>query len=241
MKPDRRFPHVATVFFLLTAAVALCSWIGSIYGWGTVQSLLSPEGIRWELRHVTGNFVNTPALGISVMLFWGFGLAARSGMGNVMRRAVRKGNPVSRKEKRALIFAMGLLAVYVLVVACLTLSPWSILHSVTGSFADSPFQRGVFYLVSLGAGISGAAYGYASGRFRDDKDIVRGMSYLVVCLADYFVILFFIVQFFSALIYTNLAEWLGIRLQVVRCVFHICCFLPLLWMLCRPGGFSKLE
>ena len=73
MKSKYYFPHTATVFFLLTVAVALFSWIGSIYGLGKVQSLLSPEGIRWELRHAMGNFVQTPALGIVMMLFLGFG------------------------------------------------------------------------------------------------------------------------------------------------------------------------
>lgn len=60
MKNNYYFPHVATFFFLLTVIVALVSWIGSIYGLGTVQSLLSPEGIRWELRHITSNYVKTP-------------------------------------------------------------------------------------------------------------------------------------------------------------------------------------
>ena len=54
MKSKYYFPHTATVFFLLTVAVALFSWIGSIYGLGKVQSLLSPEGIRWELRQRQG-------------------------------------------------------------------------------------------------------------------------------------------------------------------------------------------
>ena len=43
MKSKYYFPHTATVFFLLTVAVALFSWIGSIYGLGKVQSLLSPR------------------------------------------------------------------------------------------------------------------------------------------------------------------------------------------------------
>ena len=84
MKSKYYFPHTATVFFLLTVAVALFSWIGSIYGLGKVQSLLSPEGIRWELRQAMGNFVQTPALGIVMMLFLGFGITVHSGgMGHV--------------------------------------------------------------------------------------------------------------------------------------------------------------
>lgn len=52
MKSKYYFPHTATVFFLLTVAVALFSWIGSIYGLGKVQSLLSPEGIQIGRAHV---------------------------------------------------------------------------------------------------------------------------------------------------------------------------------------------
>ena len=37
MKSKYYFPHTATVFFLLTVAVALFSWIGSIYGLGKVN------------------------------------------------------------------------------------------------------------------------------------------------------------------------------------------------------------
>ena len=59
-------PHPATMFFLLTLAVILLSWIFDVYGLSVlqpqtgeeirVQSLLSPEGIRWLLRHVITNF-----------------------------------------------------------------------------------------------------------------------------------------------------------------------------------------
>ena len=52
------------------------------------------------------------------------------------------------------------------------------LRSVTGSLTNSPFQKGIYYLISFGVGLSGMAFGYASGRFRDDKDIIRGMSCL---------------------------------------------------------------
>lgn len=93
MKSKYYFPHTATVFFLLTVAVALFSWIGSIYGLGKVQSLLSPEGIRWELRHAMGNFVQTPALGIVMMLFLGFGITVHSGVWGTLGRIVKRGSP----------------------------------------------------------------------------------------------------------------------------------------------------
>lgn len=233
MKNERKFPHAATVFFLLTVAVALFSWIGSIYGLGKVQSLLSAEGIRWMLRHVLGNFVQTPALGIVMMLFLGFGIVDHSGIWGTMGRARRKGKAISRKERRAIVLAGCILSVYVLMIICTTFAPWTLLRSVTGSLTNSPFQKGIYYLISFGAGISGIVFGYASGRFRDDKDIIRGMSSLFARFSDYFVVLFFIVQFFSSLMYTNLAEWVGINSELVYYAFHSCCYLPFVWMLNR--------
>ncbi|MDE5677074.1 AbgT family transporter [Phocaeicola sp.] len=237
MKSKNRLPHAATVFFWLTVVVALFSWIGSIYGVGEVQSLLSPEGIRWELRYAIGNFVQAPALGIVMVLFLGLGIAVHSGILDTLARFVKKGKSISHKERRALILAGCTLFVYVLMILCTTFAPWTILRSVTGVLANSPFQKGIYYLISLGIGVSGMFFGYASGRFRDDKDIIRGMSCLFSRFADYFVVLFFIVQFFSSLMYTNLVEWAGIDSYIVVYAFHLCCYLPFVWMLNRKDGF----
>ena len=99
MKNNYYFPHVATFFFLLTVIVALVSWIGSIYGLGTVQSLLSPEGIRWELRHITSNYVKAPALGIIMILLFGLGIASYSGMVNAIWQDFEKRKAVNAKRK----------------------------------------------------------------------------------------------------------------------------------------------
>ncbi|WP_455672851.1 AbgT family transporter [Phocaeicola sp.] len=227
------FPHAATIFFLLTVAVALFSWIGSIYGLGTVQSLLSPEGIRWELRHTVGNFVQTPALGIVIILFLGLGIASYSGMTDAIRRIVRRGKQLTRKEKRALVLAACTLVIYSLMIVFTTFAPLTLLRSVTGSLTNSPFQKGIYYLISFGIGLSGVVFGYTIGRFRNDGDVIRGMASLFSRFADYFVVLFFIVQFFSSLMYTNLVEWFGIDSKIIYYSFHTCCYLPFLWMLNR--------
>lgn len=146
---------------------------------------------------------------------------------------MKRGKPISRKEKRALILAGCILLVYIIMIICTTFAPWTMLRSVTGSLTNSPFQKGIYYLISFGVGLSGMAFGYASGRFRDDKDIIKGMSCLFSRFADYFVALFFIVQFFSSLMYTNLVEWVGIESYIVSYAFHICCYLPFAWMLNR--------
>lgn len=66
-------PHPATMFFLLTLGVIFLSWIFDVYGLSVrlphtgeeirVQSLLSPEGIRWLLRHVVTNLRVLPRWG----------------------------------------------------------------------------------------------------------------------------------------------------------------------------------
>lgn len=233
MKNNHYFPHMATVFFLLTVAVVLISWIGSIYGLGTVQSLLSPEGIRWELRHIMGNYVKAPALGIVMILFFGLGIASYSGMSNAIGRALKRGKQLTRKEKRALLLSACMLLIYSLTIVMTTFAPWTILRSITGTLGNSPFEQGIYYLVSFGIGFSGVVFGYTSGRFRNDRDVIRGMAFLFIRFADYFVVLFFIVQFFTSLMYTNLLDWIGLSSNIVTYAFHTCCFLPFLQMLKR--------
>ena len=80
-----RMPHPATMFFLLTLAVILLSWIFDVYGLSVlqpqtgeeirVQSLLSPEGIRWLLRHVITNFTGFAPLGLVIVAMFGIGVA----------------------------------------------------------------------------------------------------------------------------------------------------------------------
>lgn len=165
MKNNYYFPHVATFFFLLTVIVALVSWIGSIYGLGTVQSLLSPEGIRWELRHITSNYVKTPALGIIMILLFGLGIASYSGMVNAIGRILKRGKQLTRKEKRALLFSACILFIYSLTIIMTTFAPWTILRSITGSLENSPFQQGIYYLISFGIGLSGVVLAILPGVF----------------------------------------------------------------------------
>ena len=68
-----RMPHPATMFFLLTLAVILLSWIFDVYGLSVLQPQTGEEirgaepaesgGIRWLLRHVITNFTGFAPLG----------------------------------------------------------------------------------------------------------------------------------------------------------------------------------
>lgn len=227
MRNSRYLYAWGVIFFLMTVALALFSWIGSIYGLAEVQSLLSAEGVRWILSHAVAYFVEIPALGTVFVLMMGLGVVNRSGLSDTLKRAVRKDKKLSRKERRALGLSFVTFLSYVLIVFVALILPWNLLLSATGSWIHSPFSKGFVYLLSVGLGVSGMVYGYASDAFRSVGDIVEAMSCLISRYAAYFVVLFFTVQFFSSLAYTRLPEWLGISSVFFDGVSLFCFYFPL--------------
>lgn len=216
---------LSIVFFVSTLALALFSWVGSVYGLDGVQSLLSAEGIRWGLGHVVENYVQSPALGLVLIFFMGLGIGNRSGLYDALKRLCRKERKLSRKEGRALTLASVALLLYIVLVGALLL-PWNFLYGVTGSWLHSPFSRGLVYVLALGIGWSGMVYGYVSDAFRHLSDVVEGMSSFIIDRAYGFVSLFFVVQFFSSLAYTHMMEWVGIPNDLIRGLYLFFCFFP---------------
>lgn len=347
-------PHPATMFFLLTLAVILFSWIFDIYGLsvlqpqsGTeirVQSLLSPEGIRWMLRNAVSNFTGFAPLGMVIVAMFGIGVAQHSGFINACIRGgvknhpnkkriivwvillgilsnvvgdagyiillpiaatlfhsvklnpiagiitayvsvscgysaniilstmdpliarttqeaaldtgVYPGNtgplsnyyfmfvstiliaiivyvitcrqllpalkepgermefegykPLSRKERRALFMAILAGGIYTVLILLATFSPWGILRGVNGGLIRSPFIMGVLFLLSLGAGIMGMVYGFSSGRYKTDGDVIEGLAQPMKLLGVYLVIAFFAAQMFACFEYSHLDKCVAI-------------------------------
>lgn len=221
------------LFVLLICILALCSWIGSIYDVGEVQSLLGTEGVRWILGHVAEDYVKEPALRNVMILLMGVGIAVRSGLSGTLRKVCQKGKKLSRKERRALSLSSISFFIYWSFVVVGLLLPWNLLLGVTGSLLHSPFMKGLVFVLSLSAGLAGMVYGYVIGAFRSVLDVMKSMSFLLSSVASYFVSLFFIVLFFSALDYSYLVEWLGISDNLVLWIRQFCCYSPLLFYLLK--------
>ncbi len=111
---------------------------------------------------------------------------------------------LSKKERRAFLLAVAVGVIYMGIVAFATFSPWGILRGITGGMTRSPFIMGILFLLSFGAGLSGAVYGFSSGRYKSDKDILAGLVQPMKSLGFYFVIVFFAAQMFACFSYTNL-------------------------------------
>ncbi|MEG1160477.1 AbgT family transporter [Bacteroides sp.] len=354
MRSKWRMPHPATMFFLLTLVVIFLSWICDIYGMGVrlpqtgeyirVQSLLSPEGIRWLLRHVITNFTGFAPLGMVVIAMFGVGLAQHSGFIDAcIRRGLRNRqekrkiilgvillgllsnvvgdagyiillpiaatlfhsvglHPVagiitayasvscgysanvmlttvdpliarttqeaaliggvlqgsigplsnyyfmlastfliagivywitrrslipslgvynggtrfesykqlSYKERRALLMAMFVGMLYLVLIFCLTFTSFGILRGVNGGLIHSPFIAGILFLISLGIGLIGMTYGFSSGRYRSDGDVINALAQPMKLLGVYFVIAFFAAQMFACFEYSRLDKCLAI-------------------------------
>ena len=85
-----KLPHPATLFALLAALVAVVSCLAeraslqaihpSDQSVITVNSLLSPPGLRWMYTRIMLNFVTFPPLGYALTAMIGIGVAEGSGL-----------------------------------------------------------------------------------------------------------------------------------------------------------------
>lgn len=244
MKSNRHILHPATIFLLLTVAVVFLSWIFDVYGWTVprwqtgeevhVQSLLHPEGIRWMLRNVVSNFTGFSPLGQGIVAFWGIGIALHSGFVQACcakcmgLRTAGSHKLLSRKETRALTTALLAGLFYAVLTVWLTFSSQAILLSAVGTLQRSPFLVGLVFLCSLGVGLTGMVYGFSSGRYRTDTDVIEGMMHPVRLTAIYLVVSFFAAQMFACLEYTQL----GHCLPIPQVVLYLPLFLSVCYYIC---------
>lgn len=127
---------------------------------------------------------------------------------------------LSRKERRALLFAVCTGFLFFTVIVLATFSPWGFLRGITGGMTRSPFIMGALFLLSLGIGLMGMVFGFTSGRYRTDSDVVKGLSQTVSSLSVYLVIVFFASQMFACFEYSHLDKCLAIYLSGLFPVFR---------------------
>ncbi|GAB5464895.1 MAG: AbgT family transporter [Candidatus Kapaibacteriales bacterium] len=122
---------------------------------------------------------------------------------------------LSRNEKKGLAWAgfAGLLFGLFLLLAAL---PEGLLgdslagltgfmrNDETGDLLRSPFMSSIVAFIFLGAAVTGIAYGYGSGNYKSDSDIMNGMGKAMETLGIYIVLVFFAAQFVKYFEWTNL-------------------------------------
>ena len=129
---------------------------------------------------------------------------------------------LSRRERRACLFSAVAGGVYLLLVLWATFSANGIFRHANGGLDGSPFMQGLVFLYALGLALMGLVYGFVSGRYRRETDVIEGLSHYMGLFTSYVVILFFASQMHACLEYSQMGrcvavigtEWLmGIQLE----------------------------
>jgi aminobenzoyl-glutamate transport protein len=80
-----------------------------------------------------------------------------------------------------------------------------------GGLLSSPLIRGVVAMLFITAGAMGIAYGFSTGSFKNDADVMKGMAASMKTLATYIVLVFFAAQFVAYFKWSNLGIILAVN------------------------------
>lgn len=128
--------------------------------------------------------------------------------GSVMPEPIEK---LNREEKRGLkVATLTLLALTVLTAIAL-IPANGLLRGDDGGLLSSPLIRGVIAFLVLFAALPGLAYGIVTRKFRNDADVVKGMTETMKTLAAYIVLVFFAAQFVAYFKWSNLGLIIAVR------------------------------
>ena len=115
------------------------------------------------------------------------------------------------KEKRGLWWAVITFCLIFGVVAIGIIPENGFLRGEGGSIIESPLIKGIIALIFITFALLGLAYGFAAGKFKNDADVISGMSANMKTMAVYIVLVFFAAQFVAYFKWSHLGEILAIN------------------------------
>ena len=118
---------------------------------------------------------------------------------------------LTKKEKKALLMAL-LTLIIVIIVSLIGIIPEDgFFRGSDGGILTSPLIRGVVSMLFITAGSMGLAYGFTTGAFKNDSDVMKGMAASMKTLSTYFVLVFFAAQFVAYFKWSNLGIILAVN------------------------------
>lgn len=119
---------------------------------------------------------------------------------------------LSDREKRGLKAAGVSVLILIGLVLLTVVPPDGILRDPqTGSILESPFLRGIVAFIFIGFFVPGLTYGFVTGTFKNDSDVVNAMGKTIGTLGVYIVLVFFAAQFVAYFNWTNLGLIFAVR------------------------------
>lgn len=123
----------------------------------------------------------------------------------------RKFDHLNKKEKKGLLWALITLIFIVFLTLIGIIPEDGYFRGTDGGLLSSPLIRGVVAMLFITAGVTGLAYGFSTGAFRNDADVMKGMAASMKTLATYLVLVFFAAQFVAYFKWSNLGIILAVR------------------------------
>jgi len=107
-------------------------------------------------------------------------------------------------EKKGLVYC-AITTVVVIIVTLFGIIPENgFFRATDGSVLTSPLIKGIVAFLLIVTALMGLAYGFASGNYKNDSDVVKGMSKAMQTLGLYLVLVFFAAQFVAYFKWSNL-------------------------------------
>ena len=161
-------PYIALELAIAQLLLILTSWVWSAaMPLSGVRSMLSNEGIRWFLGHFA-ELMASPVLVWILLGAMAYGVVVRC-------RSTLQGN--NYRSSRARIIALGFLAVYVVIVLLLTVSPNAVLLSASGLLWPSPFSASLVPITAFGILLAAILYGVVAGTFQTLSDVYESLVF----------------------------------------------------------------
>jgi aminobenzoyl-glutamate transport protein len=111
---------------------------------------------------------------------------------------------LSSREKKALKWVIFTASIWLVIILAGLIPDEGFLRGPENSLLRSPLLKGFIAFLFLMAASMGIVYGFVSGKFKKDADVVRGMVDSFKTLASFLVLVFFAAQFVAYFKWSNL-------------------------------------
>lgn len=118
---------------------------------------------------------------------------------------------LNAEEKRGLKFASIAALIFTGLILWGIIPFDGILRGENGNILKSPLMSGIVAFIFLGAAFVGIFYGIGAKTFKNDVDVMKGMSKSMQTLGSYIVLVFFAAQFVAYFNWTNLGLIFAIK------------------------------
>ncbi|MCP4552206.1 MAG: AbgT family transporter [Bacteroidetes bacterium] len=118
---------------------------------------------------------------------------------------------LSKKEKKGLLISF-LTFIGILIITLIGIIPENgFFRGSEGGLLNSPLIRGVVAMLFIVAGSMGIVYGFVTGSFKNDSDVMNGMASSMKTLSTYLVLVFFAAQFVAYFKWSKLGIILAVN------------------------------